>query len=97
METKYIITAKANKDVWGHKSENIRYASKITDQSIFRHADWTFNVNEARTFSSVKDAEEWFLKNKRHLFTDIEKWYEFDMSSITIVKREYTAVKKLEV
>lgn len=99
MQTKYIITIKANKkDVLGGKSENIRYACKITDQqSIFRHADWAFNVNEATAFSSVEDAEEWFLMNKHHLFTDIEKWYDFDMSSITIVKREYTAVKMLEV
>ena len=96
MKTKYIITIKANKDVLGRKSENIRYACKIIDQCSFRNAGWAFNVNEATAFSSVEDAEEWFLMNKRHLFTDFEKWYDFDMSSITIAKIECTAVKTLE-
>ena len=97
MQTKYIITIKANKDVSGRKSENIRYACKITNQNLFRHAGWAFSVDEAKVFSSVEDAEVWFFLNKRYLFTDIEKCYDFDMSSITIVKREYTAVKTLEV
>lgn len=97
MKTKYIITIKARKNVLGLKIDNIRYAHKIIDQNTFRQADWAFNIREAAIFSSVEDAEEWFLINKRYLFTAEDRMYDFDMSSITIVKREYTAVKKLEV
>lgn len=92
MQDKYTITIKARRDEAGDECENQMYAAYICNQVY-----WVYSDIIALAFSSVEKAEDWFMNHKSELFADFFTGHDFDMSSIAIVKKEYTAVKTLEV
>lgn len=95
MKEKYVIAIKSRKDFNGKDCEEWRYVGRGGSGIPF----WALSDLGILIFPTVEVAEEWFLSNKRYLFEEYTKKYEFDMSTLSImkIKIDYVVAKTLEI
>ena len=95
---KYVISCLARKDVLGDELENgeWRYAGIDDGRMGSGYPCMVFSLMDAKKFSSIGEAEEWFKENGRYLFdTGVDYDYDMDTLGIHKVETKFTLVKRM--
>lgn len=97
MKNMFVISCIARRNILGEVLENgeWRYAC-IDDRGPMAtgYPTMGFSMYEAKTFPSIKDAEEWFNSCKKYLFEDR---FDYDFDTLAIRKVAFNTKKKLSV